>query len=137
VTPKEYLEQAYRLDQFIRIKMEDVAKFHSMVTKITPTLSDMPGSSTRNVHKLEDNIATLMDMEKTTTDEITKLVALRKEIATAISTVQNPNEQLILQRRYLCGYTWERIGEEIHATERSVRRWHKNALRHITISQKN
>ena len=134
MTPREYLEQAYRLDQLIRIKMEDVAKFHSMVMKITPTLSDMPGNATRNVHKLEDNIAALMDLEKSTTDEITKLVALRKDIAKAISTVPNYNEQLILQRRYLCGYTWEKIGKEINATERSVRRWHKNALSHIKIS---
>ena len=50
---KEYMNQAYRIDQRINAKIEQVSSLHSLATKATSTLSDMPGSGTRNVTRME------------------------------------------------------------------------------------
>lgn len=51
---KEYLSQAFRTDQRIQSKMEQVASLNDLATRATATYSDMPGSETRNLHRMED-----------------------------------------------------------------------------------
>ena len=41
---KEYLSQAFRIDQRIQSKMEQVASLNDLATRATATYSDMPGS---------------------------------------------------------------------------------------------
>ena len=47
---KEYLSQARWLDMRINSKLAQVDSLHSLATKATSTLSDVPPSGTRNVH---------------------------------------------------------------------------------------
>jgi hypothetical protein len=42
MTAKEYLEQAYRLDQRINSKLEQVASLNELASKATSTLTGMP-----------------------------------------------------------------------------------------------
>ena len=58
---KEYLGQAYRIDQRINSKIEQVSALNNMATKATSTISDMPGSATRNIHRMEDVIVKIID----------------------------------------------------------------------------
>lgn len=48
MTVKEYLSQAYRIDQRINSKLEQVASLRALATKATSTLSDTPPSGGRN-----------------------------------------------------------------------------------------
>ena len=52
---KEYLQRAYRIDQRINAKMEQLSSLKALSTKATSTLTDMP-KGTRNVHVREDII---------------------------------------------------------------------------------
>ena len=56
MTAKTYLSQAFRLDQRINSKIEQVASLRELASKVTSTVSDMPGSSTPNTHRIEDII---------------------------------------------------------------------------------
>ena len=49
---KEYLYQEFRIDQRIQSKMEQVASLNDLATRATATYSDMPGSETRNLHRI-------------------------------------------------------------------------------------
>ena len=60
---KEYLTQAYRIDQRISGKIEQVKELHILATKATSTVSDMPGSPTRNIHRMEYVIVKIVDLE--------------------------------------------------------------------------
>lgn len=40
---KEYLGQAYRIDNRINSKLEQISSLHDLATKATSTISDMPG----------------------------------------------------------------------------------------------
>ena len=56
MTAKEYLGQAYRIDQRINSKMEQIASLNLLAQKATTVFSDMPGNTTRNIHRMEDVI---------------------------------------------------------------------------------
>ena len=64
MTAKEYLNQAYRLDQRINSKLEQVASLRDLTTKATATMSDMPGGGSRNMYKMQDIIGKIIDLEK-------------------------------------------------------------------------
>ena len=50
MTTKEYLAQAYRIDQRINSKFEQIVSLRELATKATSTLSDTPPSGSSNVH---------------------------------------------------------------------------------------
>lgn len=75
---KEYLSQAFRIDQRIQSKMEQVASLNDLATRATATYSDMPGSETRNLHRMEDAILSIIELEAEINEDICKLVQMKK-----------------------------------------------------------
>lgn len=86
---KEYLGQAYRIDHRINSKLEQISSLHDLATKATSTISDMPGSATRNIHRMEDIIAKIMDLEEEVNKDIDALVDLKMNITHLIKLVDN------------------------------------------------
>jgi hypothetical protein len=113
LTAKEYLGQAYRIDQRINSKIEQVTSLRNLATKATSTLSDAPPSGTCNVHRMEDVITKMVDMENEINADIDRLINLKQEIVQAIKSVHNPEQQTLLELRYLCFRTWEEISVEM------------------------
>ena len=130
-----YLEQAYRIDQRINCKMEQVSSLHSLTTKATSMITDMPGSPTRNIHKMEDIIAKIVDLENEINDDIDKLVDLKAEITTVIKEVDDPELQSLLEQRYLNFRTWEQIAVDMGYNVRHLYRMHDKALKKVRIPQ--
>ena len=52
---KNFLMKAYYVDEHINSKLEQVASLNELAVKATSTMSDMPGSPNRNIHKTEEN----------------------------------------------------------------------------------
>ena len=130
-----YLEQAYRIDQRINCKMEQVSSLHSLATKATSTITDMPGSPTRNIHKMEDIIAKIVDLENEINDDIDKLVDLKAEITTVIKEVDDPELQSLLEQRYLNFRTWEQIAVDMGYNVRHLYCMHDKELKKVRIPQ--
>ena len=82
---KEYLSQAFHIDQRINSKLEQVMKLRETSTKATATLSDMPRGDTPNVHRLEDTICKIIDLENEINHDIDRLVDLKREARDVIS----------------------------------------------------
>ena len=95
---KEYLSQAFRIDQRIQSKMEQVASLNDLATRATATYSDMPGSETRNLHRMEDAILSIIELEAEINEDICKLVQMKKDIVHKIKAVQNTEYQTLLER---------------------------------------
>lgn len=91
MTVKEYLSQAYRIDQRINSKLEQVASLRALATKATSTLSDTPPSGSRNVQSMENVIVKIIDLENEINEDIDTLVDLKREIVGVIkrSTTRN------------------------------------------------
>ena len=126
---KDYLSQAYRIDQRINSKIEQVQSLRDLATKASATLSDVPPSKgTRNVHRMEDVITKMLDLESEINGDLTRLINLKHEIITVIKCVESPELQTLLELRYLCFRTWEQIAVELHYDLRHVYRIHGRAL---------
>jgi DNA-directed RNA polymerase specialized sigma subunit len=130
MTAKEYLSQAYRIDQRINSKIEQVASLRELSLKATATLTDMPCGS-RNVHSKENIIAKMIDLENEINADIDELVDLKREIVTAIKQVENNEYQTLLEQRYLCFKQWEQIAVDMGYSLQHTFRLHDKALKLI------
>ena len=128
MTAKEYLGQAYRLDQRINSKLEQVLSLRDLTTKATATMSDMPGGGSRNVYKMQDIVAKIIDLENEINADIDQLVDLKREMVAVIKAVKNPEFQTLLELRYLCFKPWEQIAVEMGYSIHHLYRLHNSAL---------
>ncbi len=131
LTAKDYLSQAYRIDQRINSKIEQVQSLRELATKATATLSDIPKSGARNIHRMEDFIAKALDLESEINTDLCNLIDTKHEIVTVVKCVENPELQTLLELRYLCFRTWEQIAVEMNFDLRWVHRLHNRALNDI------
>ena len=127
MTAKEYLGQAYRIDQRINSKIEQVASLRELSRKATTTLSDMP-KGTPNPHSKENIILKMMDLENEINTDIDSLVDLKREIVGIIKKVNNPEYQALLEERYLCFKPWEQIAVDMGYSTRYLLKIHSKAL---------
>ena len=129
MTAKEYLGQAYRIDQRINSKKEQVAALRSLATKATAILSDMPRG---NTHTGNDNIIVkIMDFENEIKAEIKSLVGLKHELSKVIQSIPNTEQRVLLELRYLCFKPWEQIAVEMGYSIQHTYRIHTKALKEI------
>ena len=128
MTAKEYLGQAYRLDQRINSKLQQVESLRSLTRKVTASYDGETVFHTRNVTSLEDTIFRLMEAEEELNRQIDELVVLKMDISRTINRVRNENLRLILEKRYLCFLQWDQIAAEMHYSRRWVLKRHARAV---------
>lgn len=133
MTAKEYLGQAYRLDQRINSKIEQVASLNELATKCTSTLTGMPRNPNRASSTMADAVAKIIDLQSEINRDIDRLVDLKREIVTVIKAIKNPEYQTLLEKRYLCFLTWEKIAVDMGYDLRWLYRIHKRALDEIHV----
>lgn len=132
---KEYLSQAYRLDQRIDAKIEQVAVLRNLAAKASSTLSDVAPSGTRNVHRIEDIIIKIIDFENEINADIDNLVDLKREIMAAIRSIHDPDYCTVLELRYLCFKSWEQIAVEMGYGIDNVYKLHRMALKMLETQE--
>lgn len=135
MTAKEYLSQAYRIDQRINSKLEQIVSLRALATKATSTLSDTPPSGTRNINSMEGIIVKMVDLEDEINRDIDILVDLKREIMEIIKKINNPEQQTLLELRYLCFKTWEQIAVDMGYSMQHLFRIHDKILKGIIISK--
>ena len=132
MSTKDYLSQAYRIDQRINSKLAQVMSLRDLLGKATGTLSGAPKAATPNPHSMEDTIAKMVDLESEINDDIDALVDLKTEIMRRIKRVENTEYQTILELRYLCFKRWEEIAVDMGYSLRRLYELHDCALEEIS-----
>ena len=133
MTAKDYLAQAYRIDQRINAKLEQVMALRELATKATGTLSDMPRADSPNVCRMEDIILKIVDSENEINAEIDRLVDLKREMRVVIGAVEQSEHQTLLELRYLCFKTWEQIAVAMAYSIQHTYRMRDQALRAVVV----
>ena len=136
MTAKEYLNQAFRIDQRINSKLEQIESLRTLLTKTSSTLSDMPKNPNKGQSRTEDIIIKIMMIEDETKSDIDKLVTLKKEVSDTINAVDSVECRMLLELRYLCFHTWEDIAAEMNYTVRNVHLLHSKALGMVHVPEK-
>lgn len=127
----DYLNRAYHLDQQIACKLEQVSRLRSLTHKVTASYGDGSSSHAHNNSSMEDAIVRLVDAEDELATQVIELVDVRMEIAKLIDRVPDALYKLVLEKRYLCFMTWERIAADMNWTYRWTLSVHGKALREV------
>ena len=132
---KEYLSQVMHIDQRINSKLEQVTRLRENATNCTAALSDMPRPDSPNIQRMEETICKIVDLEHEINADIDQLVDLKADARKAINAVTDPDQQLILELRYLCYKPWLEIAEAMGYSEAGVYKLHGKALRKIHVPE--
>lgn len=132
---KEYLSQAMHIDQRISSKLEQVMKLREAATKATATLSDMPRPDSPNIQAMESTICKIVDLEREINEDVDRLIDLKAEARRVIQQITEPDQQLVLELRYLCYKPWTEIMSEIGYSEATLYRLHGEALKKIRVPE--
>ena len=134
MTNKEYLRQAYRLDQKINSDIEEVARLREMASSISsPVLGDKVQTSRNGNAPFVRSVEKILLLEEKINREIDTLVDLKEQMREVIAAVPDTDERMVLRYRYIHNLTWEQIGNELNADARTIRRWHGSALVHVVL----
>ena len=128
MTAKEYLNQAYRLDQRINSKIEQVTSLNELATKCTSSLAGMPKAPNQATSTMTEAVTKIVDLQAEINRDIDTLVDLKREIVSVIKQVENLEYQTLLEKRYLCFHTWEQIAVDMHYSGKWIQKLHDRAL---------
>lgn len=133
MTAQEYLGQAYRLDQRINSKLDQVAKLNELAMKCTYNLTGLPRNPNQGTSAMSDVIAKIVDLQAEINRDIDALVDLKRDMVRAIKAVDNTEYQTLLELRYLCFKTWEQIAVDMRYRVRNVHILHNKALKKVVV----
>ena len=132
---KEYLGQAYRLDQRINSKLEQIASLDELAMKCNLRLTGQPRNPDRGISNMAEAVCKIIDLQTEINYDIQKLVDLKREMVRVIKAVDNTEYQTLLELRYLCFKTWEQIAVDLGYNVRHVYRLHDEAVESIKVPQ--
>lgn len=133
MTAKEYLSRAYKLDQQIDSKCEQVFALRALATKATAAIGGMPTGGSKDSRRMEAVVCRISDMEAEINADIDRLLDVKQEIKCLIDAVEKPVYRNILELRYLCFKPWEAIADRLGYDLRYLLKLHGGALREINI----
>lgn len=133
---KEYLNQAYRLDQRINSKIAQIAALNELATNCSSAVTGMPHNPQRSQSPMADAVCKIIDLQNEINRDIDRLLELKREIITVIKAVNNPEYQTLLELRYLCYKSWEQIAVEMNYGIDNVFKLYRKSLAAVRIPQK-
>lgn len=125
---KEFLKQAFYLDHRINSKIEQLEALNALAQKANATLSDMPKGPRQSNSRLEEVVVKIVTLQEEINADIDKLVDMKKEIASVINSVEDKEQLVVLEKRYLNFLSFEQIAVDLNYSIQHVFRIHKNAL---------
>ena len=125
---KTYLSQARYLDMRIKSKLQQVDSLNELATTCTSVLTGMPRNPSSSTSRMADAVCKIVDLQNDINRDIDTLVDLKKEIMGVIKAVVNPEHQTLLEKRYLCFLSWEKIAVDMGYDLRYIHKLHIRAL---------
>ena len=128
MTAKEFFQRTYYLEQRVNSRLRRLSDLRQLAGRVTSSLGREPVSGSADVHKLDGTIAKIVDMECEINEDIDHLVDAKRETMSVIRQVEHPDQQLVLELRYLDFKSWPSIAEEMGLSPRWVQTLHERAL---------
>ena len=136
MTTKQYLEQVYRLNQFIQSSQQELADLRLMSECISGIdySKEKVQTSPSNDAGFTKIVEKIIELENVINKDIEKMLSLKLKIRTSIDAVQDNDERLLLKYRYLNFMKWEEICVKMQISIRTAHRIHATAISNIKIS---
>ncbi len=135
MTAKEYLRQAYRLNELIDSRITELERLRDYSTRLTSCSfeGERVSKSRSGEAPFAKIIDKIVDLEKVINRDIDRYVDLKMEMNVAIDRVSNVDERLLLRYRYLNNYSWDDIAQLLNVSGRTVHRIHSSALYNFSV----
>ena len=130
----KYLKRYINLDREIDRKLEAVSLLRSKLIRVTEVFTAEPKGGGSIYGKTEEILAKIVDLEKEIDADVDRLISIRDNIKAIIEAVDDDRERLLLQYRYLDGWTFEKIAVEMNYSWRQIHRLHSRALTNVKMS---
>ena len=86
---KDFLNQAYLLDQRIKSKSEQIQSLNELATSCTATMTGMPHNPNRGTSRMADAVCKIIDLQNEIASDMDRLVQTKKDIVDVISRVED------------------------------------------------
>lgn len=131
MTSKKYLQQVYKCNILITLKLKELRYLRELTQKVTPVLSDNKIQTVSSQDKLGDTIAKIVDIESQINMQIDNYIDIRNEVTKVVDLLENADQRLIIQLRYLEFIPWDHIEGKYPYSRSTIFRLHKQALKVI------
>lgn len=135
MTVKSYLSQARYLDMRINSKLQQIESLNALATSCTSVLTGMPRNPSHITSRMADCVGTIIDLENEIRNDMNELLDLKRKIMAIIKAVDNPEHQALLEKRYLCYLSWEKIAVDMGYDLRYIHKLHNRALENAKIPE--
>lgn len=133
MTVKEWLNRGYKLDKEINALLEEREKTFNEACKMSAPPSDNERVSGTHANSTEEKYIRYAEYSRMIDSRIDELYAVKQEILTAITAVNNNTYRTLLILRYIRFKTWEQIAEEMNYSDVWVRtKLHSKALHEVS-----
>ena len=128
MTAREFLNRAYKLDQRINSKLDQVAALNDLALKATSTITGMPHNPNKGTSTMSDTICKIVDLQVEINRDIDALVDIKREIMEVIGHVEDSTSRLILEKRYINQQSWPEIAVDMKLSLRRLYYLHDRAI---------
>ena len=128
-----WLNRYREYDREIDRKCEELSRWRSRATRVTPTLSLAPGGGGSG-DSMAQAIEKIVTIEAEINAEIDRLLLIRGEVEKAIKAVPEPTLRTVLELRYIDGHTFEGTADKMNMSYQWVCVLHGRALKFISVT---
>ena len=127
----EFLKQ-YRVCMVRIRKLEgQIQELDDLMSHITPEMSSDRVQSSHPPDKLGQLVAKKVDLVTQLMGEIDEAIEVMNEIEEVINKVEPVGYQMILQKKYIEGKTWEQVAREVCYSSQWIWILHRRALAEV------
>lgn len=136
MTGKDYMLQYWQARVTVRRLESQQASIRDLLGNVTVDPSSEHVQTSRDPDQIGKLVAKLADIQDKLNEEKLRAMDLMDEIYGAINKLGDPDEQLILQMRYIKMLPWSKVEKELEKVQRYycldwMMRKHRHALKEI------
>lgn len=127
---KQYLSQYRYICDEITDLIRDIEEWRTIAEKTTASYNASPSGGS-SADKLTNVVAKIIEIKDKCAEHLERMERIRRNIEKAIAAVDDVELKRILRRRYIRGWTFQQIADDMNYSYRQVTRLHGIALRKI------
>lgn len=129
---KEWLNQAYRMQEQISCIKKEMNMLQEMAEYITPIYENREDGKSSNISDRTATIAIeIADKQREYEQELQEYIEAIDRVKTIISQVCCEDERLLLRKRYLDFERWEQIALELNYSLSYIFEIHRSAIKKV------
>lgn len=127
IDAREYLESIRESELRLQMRQRQLQTMKDRLLCITPAMEQELVTHTRNVGRMTDSIAMILDMEKEIDQETREFILVKKKALSLMNLIAPEHSEVLIQR-FFEAKTFPEIGRILFVTERQAQRKLKEAV---------